>query len=326
MDLAYPTYDLNILGFNNYDIDLLNQVLLKLDLKLEKDNNKLFDFGLFINYLCSNKTLRNNFIKNYQELNNDLEKYLLDHISLKLDNFKDQYYLFLLSLISSNSLIPFFTNMTLSNAKYYNILDLYFNMKMKHYDDLNSCYNILTKVSEIERTGWLNAKIPSLHKESIAEHMYNMHLFADLYLDNNGDYDKDKIKKLIMIHDLGEVVIGDIANPKKTKEDERKEDFEARTLFFAVRYYSDNAELYNLWDEWERYESIESKIAHDIDVIQFNYQFMTYACTYPSTFSNNDVALWMKRRPKSEYGIKLFDEIIRNNIKFKERIKEIDGK
>lgn len=329
MEFVRPTDKLIHLGFDRQEIDDLKQVLEMLNVKLIDDEYSLFDFGLFIDYICSNKDVRKRFIDSYKKVCPFYESTLPDRMDLKFATIKDKYFLFLFCLLSpsldSMSLLSF---EDMIPKKFYSIFDCYFEMIRKHYDDINACYNVLYKVNNIERSGWINAKIPSMHKESISEHMYSMYLLADLYLPCNLEdgYDKERIKKLIMIHDLGEAVIGDIPHPKKTADDDLKEDFAAKTLFFAVRYHSDDSSLYDLWNEWMAGKTINSRIAHDIDVLQFNYQFMSYAVTYPETFNDDAIRLWMRRRPITELGIKLYQQLILDNDKFKERIDALNGK
>ena len=333
MELFRPNQNLLTLGFNLEDINYLNQILDLMNIKLIDDDNNVFDFNYLVIKMLKDEVFLNKFLKLYQELIPDLELYLLTGIGFDVASYHFKWYLFLLLLLHqdqySSEIKVYLVSDEAYHKTYYSIFDIYFLMRRKHYDSLNNIFNLISKSNELERTGWLNANIPTNHKESIAEHMFNMYHLAKIYLKDDyeiSEYDKKKILDMIMVHDLAENIIGDIAHPKKTIMDEIREDVEGKALFLGILINNHDSSYFDLWCEWSENKTINAMIAHDIDVLQFNYQFMTYASLYPNHFSDDEIRLWMRRHPKTLIGEELYQELIINNPKFKEKVGALIGK
>lgn len=81
-----------------------------------------------------------------------------------------------------------------------------------------STYNKFSKADSVVRTGWVNNGVTN--PENIVEHMYNCWLIGMLYLPDEceePEYDKNTILNMLLLHDLGETVTGDISRPEKRK-------------------------------------------------------------------------------------------------------------
>ena len=192
-------------------------------------------------------------------------------------------------------------------------------------------YVLCNKLKDVIRTGWVDWKVQRERVESIAEHMYFMYTLANIYLPkqyNEEGYDKSKILNMIMIHDLAETLTGDIPHPEKTAEDELNEDLIAKALWCSLLYNQVSCanEIYEAWNDWSLNLTFNAKVAHDFDAIQLNYQFFTYACKYPETYSDDNILRWTRRQPKTEIGKEIYTELILNNPKFKDRVGVIYGK
>ena len=190
-----------------------------------------------------------------------------------------------------------------------------------------SVYNTYSRVLDVKRTGWVDLGIPT--PESVSEHMYNTWLFAALNLPatlNIDGYDKTRILNMIMIHDLGEVVTGDIPKPQKigNRTYDDNEDSIMRTFLLKGTYpeMTNLNEYYSLWEEWFDQETLNSHIAKDIDILQAMYQFCVYYKMYPEKFTDERRISWLNeyRDLKTEIGYELYERIIRNNPAFKQII------
>ena len=162
-----------------------------------------------------------------------------------------------------------------------------------------SIFNTFSEAVNIDRSGWVNADIKN--PENIVEHMYNCWLMGMLYLPeacDDPDYDKNSILQMLLLHDLGEAVTGDISRPEKLgnqsyfDEEERKV---MHSLLLSGTYpHSVNlSEYLGLWNTWDSGKSINARIAKDIDNIQAVYQFCNYYIKSPQNFSNEDIYYWV---------------------------------
>ena len=185
-------------------------------------------------------------------------------------------------------------------------------------------YNSYSKAVDVKRTGWVELDIPD--PESIVEHMYNTWLLGMLNLPESHcaeGYDKARILSMIMVHDLGETVTGDIPKPKKKGRPEYDDD-EDRVMneLFLKGTYPDMPNLkeyFELWNEWYEQITINSRIAKDLDLLQAMYQFCTYYTKYPDKFSDERRESWLNehRDIKTELGLQIYARIIKDNPQFR---------
>ena len=189
-----------------------------------------------------------------------------------------------------------------------------------------SVFNTYSRAADVKRTGWVNAGIPEA--ESIVEHMYTAWLFGMLNLpqtdEYHNDYSKDRVLQMLLIHDLGETITGDIPKPEKIGNPvyDNNEDDVMRKFFLKGTYpgMTNLMEYYSLWEEWYEQETYNSRIAKDLDTLQAMYQFCVYYLKYPDKFSEEKKDSWLAeyRDLKTEIGFSLYETLIRNNTLFRE--------
>ena len=123
--------------------------------------------------------------------------------------------------------------------------------------------------------------------ESVAEHSWRLALMAYWMRDEFPEADMDKLLRMCLIHDLGEVFTGDIPSFLKTGADERREEglLEAWVASLPEPYCS---EMRSLYEEMAARETLEARIFKALDnleaVIQHNESDL-------STWSENEYAL-----------------------------------
>ncbi len=184
-------------------------------------------------------------------------------------------------------------------------------------------FNTFVRASETERTGWVNAGIPS--PENIVEHMYNTWLLGMLNLPascSDESYDKQRVLSMIMIHDLGETITGDIPKPEKVGNStyDDNEDRVMRSFLLKGTYsgMTNLTDYYTLWEEWFAQKTFNAKVAKDLDVLQAMYQFCAYYIKHPDKFSDERRDSWLSEYQdlKTELGMELYQRIIRDNPNF----------
>ena len=100
--------------------------------------------------------------------------------------------------------------------------------------------------------------------ESVAEHCWMMCLMALAMKEEFPEADMDKVIRMCIIHDLGEVFTGDIPTFEKTKADEKKEDTLLENWVRSLpETYAD--EMAKLYIEMNERKTLEAKIYKAID-------------------------------------------------------------
>ena len=123
--------------------------------------------------------------------------------------------------------------------------------------------------------------------ESVAEHSWRLCLMAYFLRDEFPDVDMDKVIRMGLIHDLGEIFTGDIPTFLKTSADAQKEDdlLAGWVSSLPAPYCNEMAALY---DEMNALQTPEAKIYKALDkleaVIQHNESPL-------DTWSDNEYSL-----------------------------------
>jgi putative hydrolase of HD superfamily len=129
-------------------------------------------------------------------------------------------------------------------------------------------------LKKIHRQGWID-KLSITNPESVADHSYSMAIMGMIISDLE-DYDSEKIIKMILLHDLAESKIGDYTPDQIDLE--KKNDIE-NTAFLKILKDLPNSIIssyQNIWKEYQKNESPESQIVHQIDRLEMALQAKTY--------------------------------------------------
>jgi len=161
----------------------------------------------------------------------------------------------------------------------------------------------LLKLKSTHRTGWLDRGVPPSETESVADHILMATLIG--WLTADPELDRDRLIKLLLVHDLAEVITGD--PPPYDRADIPVDDEAALRDFFSrrhVRSAEDKAakdareaeamatlrelmpddagdEIVSLWKEYEAQETPEARFAKDIDRFEAFVQARAYARRHP---------------------------------------------
>lgn len=163
-------------------------------------------------------------------------------------------------------------------------------------------------------------------KENDAEHSWHMAVMAYLLREySNERVDIAKVMIMCLIHDIVEIDAGDTyAYDSENIKTQKLREEKAKERIFSILPDDQKAGFISLFDEFEEYETAESKFAHAMDNLQ------------PLILNNsNGGSDWLEhnvtteqvysRQNKTKLGSKklfeIVDEIIRKNIE-KKSIKE----
>lgn len=156
----------------------------------------------------------------------------------------------------------------------------------------------LYEMKKIERSGW-SEKGREINKqtrvESDADHTWACCILASIFLTDRIDdcmflsdeekvkyadsYSLDKIIRLLLVHDLPEVYTGDISAKRQNKEKKRTQETNAMQSIAALDSFpgfNSFANISKLWNEYEKKESINAKLAFHIDQIEPLIQLFIY--------------------------------------------------
>ena len=107
-------------------------------------------------------------------------------------------------------------------------------------------------------------------KENDAEHAWHMAIMAYLFREHsNESVDIAKVMLMCLIHDIVEIDAGDTYayDAENLKTQKAREDA-AKERIFSFLPSEQKEEMIALFDEFEAYESAESKFAHAMDNLQ----------------------------------------------------------
>ena len=161
--------------------------------------------------------------------------------------------------------------------------------------------------------------------ESVAEHSLGLGMLAWLVKDEFPDCDANKVMEMCLIHDIVEIDAGDTyaydtegLKTQKAREDAAKE------RIFSILPEDQKQELISLFDEFEAFETAESKFAHAMDNLQ---PLMLNNSNGGNDWKEHGVCAdqvygrQRKTRLGSEKIFEVVDQIIQENVK-KGTIKE----
>ncbi|MDO8657404.1 MAG: HD domain-containing protein [Candidatus Levybacteria bacterium] len=139
------------------------------------------------------------------------------------------------------------------------------------------------KSKRVLRTGWVEKKIKN--SESIAEHSFRLGVMAMVLADEIGKgkdipLDKNKLIKMALLHDIGEVITGDIIIQRGDIIDVRKRDEKELSEKEGIREIFDKInkekEYLAIFDEMIARDTPESIIFWELDKLEMALQAFEY--------------------------------------------------
>lgn len=142
------------------------------------------------------------------------------------------------------------------------------------------------RLKVLRRSGWVERGLHTAPEntvvESVADHTLGAYMLGSFFLpercDETPEYDKPTILKMILFHDIGEAITGDLLPHERTGE---KAELERQ----AVRYFSlagtyanmgETAPVLGLWEAFEHESDTNAKVAGDLDKLDIVVQTYLY--------------------------------------------------
>ena len=125
-------------------------------------------------------------------------------------------------------------------------------------------YDIIYKLDTVIRKGWIKRNVSTDYQESDMTHTVQMFAFAcAFYHANNLDLDLLRIYEMILVHDIGEIIIGD--DCEGTEEHLTKPERERKAIIKIFSKLSNGEYYISLWEEFEARETKEAKFVYCLD-------------------------------------------------------------
>ena len=136
-------------------------------------------------------------------------------------------------------------------------------------------YVLCNKLKNVIRTGWLDWNVTRDRVESIAEHIFGVQMLA-IAMKSEYKYDIDLTKVIFMlaIHELGEIIIGDLTQFQITKEE--KEELEHKAVHDILDSLIDGKYIEELFLEFDEKKTPEAKFAYQCDKLECDLQCKLY--------------------------------------------------
>lgn len=130
----------------------------------------------------------------------------------------------------------------------------------------------------IKRTGWIREKIKG--PESVAEHSFRLSVMA-MVISDILVLDKDKLIKMAIMHDLGEVITGDIVvwisgEVVDIKKHVEKEKLEKKGIEKIFKVIGKSKEYVKIFEEMTERATQEAKIFWQLDKLEMAIQALEY--------------------------------------------------
>ncbi len=141
---------------------------------------------------------------------------------------------------------------------------------------LIEAYFELNHLKQLYRQGWLRRGIPPERCESVAEHVFAMAMLGWWIADASfPELDRDKVLRMTLAHELGEIYTGDLT-PGDAIPPEEKHRREREALHQVVDRLPNGAAYADLWEEFEQGQTPEARFVRQLDRLEMAFQAAVY--------------------------------------------------
>lgn len=137
-------------------------------------------------------------------------------------------------------------------------------------------YFEINHLKQLYRQGWLQRNIPYQNCESVAEHSFCVALLALFVAESySPELDKWKVICMALLHDLGEIHVGDFT-PLDHVERAEKQRLERLSIEAVLSKLPNGSTYMALWEEYEAGISPEACFVREIDRLEMGLQASVY--------------------------------------------------
>lgn len=115
--------------------------------------------------------------------------------------------------------------------------------------------------------------------EGVVDRSFGTAMLA-VFLADEFPVNREKVVRMVLVHDLGESIVGDLT-PFDGYTKEEKHAKEKAAFAEISRNVAVGAESMSLWDKYERSETPEAKFVHALDKLEMLFQAHAYGVKQP---------------------------------------------
>ena len=139
---------------------------------------------------------------------------------------------------------------------------------MNNYNNIINFYKQYIELEQIIRKGWIMRDVPTERLESVADHTLQLIMLASVITKElKIDIDYKRLIDMLIIHDLGETVVGDISEVELNRQEKKIEEAKAIKELLNTLSEENSEYYYKLWLEMESKSTETSKFAYLLDKI-----------------------------------------------------------
>ena len=128
------------------------------------------------------------------------------------------------------------------------------------------------KLKDEYRNGW-KVKAGIRDPESVADHTYGLTMLSMLFSDYK-NLDAEKCLRMAVLHDLAEVIIGDLLPGENNNK--RDDEDKAMKRLLKMLPNSISKRYLEIWEEFRLGKSKEAKLVHELDKLEMVAQALRY--------------------------------------------------
>ena len=137
-------------------------------------------------------------------------------------------------------------------------------------------YFEFNQLKNLFRQGWLRRGISRERCESVAEHTLGVIVLAYFLAETHfPELDADRVIRMALLHDFGEIYAGDIT-PQDPMEPGEKHQIERQAVLHVFSNLPGGESYLDLWDEFEAGVTPEAQFVHQIDRLEMAMQASVY--------------------------------------------------
>ena len=137
-------------------------------------------------------------------------------------------------------------------------------------------YFQFAQLKQLYRQGWLKRGVPPEQCESVAEHTLGVAVLSMLLADTCfAELDTQKVLRMALLHDFGEIDAGDFT-PMDGIPLQEKHRLEKESILDVLSGLPNGADYAAVWDEFEEGKSLEAQFIRQVDRLEMGLQASIY--------------------------------------------------
>ena len=146
---------------------------------------------------------------------------------------------------------------------------------MTREENVLKYYVLCNKLKDVIRTGWKDWHVERTRVESVAEHIYGVQMLAlAMHSEYKYDIDISKVIFMLAVHELEEIIIGDLTLFQISKEEKEKLGHDA--LKEVLGCLITGEEIEKLIHEFDERKTKEAFFAYQCDKLECDIQSKIY--------------------------------------------------